>query len=39
MVFGSYVGKLVVERLPECVFIVVIEVALVAAGILFLWRE
>ena len=39
MVLGSYVGKLVVERLPERVFIVVIEVALVAAGILFLWRE
>jgi uncharacterized protein len=38
MILGSYAGKLIVERLPERVFIVVIEVTLVAAGILFLWR-
>lgn len=38
MVLGSYVGKLIVERLPERVFIIVIEVTLITAGILFLWR-
>lgn len=38
MILGSYVGKGVVERLPESVFIAVIEVTLVAAGVLFLWR-
>lgn len=38
MVLGSYVGKLIVERLPERVFILIIEMTLVAAGILFLWK-
>jgi len=38
MILGSYVGKLIVERLPERAFIVVIEVTLVAAGVLFLCR-
>jgi uncharacterized membrane protein YfcA len=38
MILGSYLGKLVVERLPERMFTVLIEVTLVAAGILFLWR-
>jgi uncharacterized protein len=38
MVLGSFVGKRIVERLPERVFILVIEVTLVVAGGLFLWR-
>ena len=38
MILGSYVGKVIVERLPERAFIVVIEVTLLAAGLLFLWR-
>jgi uncharacterized membrane protein YfcA len=38
MILGSYLGKLVVERLPERMFTVLIEVTLVGAGILFLWR-
>ena len=38
MVLGSYVGKLIVERLPERMFVIVIEVTLIVAGLLFLWR-
>ena len=38
MIAGSYVGKRIVERLPERTFVVIIEVTLVAAGMLFLWR-
>lgn len=38
MVLGSYLGKIIVERLPERLFTILIEVTLVAAGILFLWR-
>ena len=38
MILGSYVGKRVLDRLPERVFVVVIEVTLVAAGLLFVWR-
>lgn len=36
MVAGSYVGKRIVDRLPERIFVVIIEVVLVAAGLLFL---
>jgi len=38
MIAGSYVGKRIVDRLPERAFIVIIELTLLAAGILFLWR-
>jgi len=38
MILGSYVGKKVVDRLPEHAFVVIIEVTLVAAGLLFLVR-
>jgi uncharacterized protein len=38
MVAGSYLGKRIVDRLPERVFIIIIEVTLLAAGVLFLWR-
>jgi uncharacterized membrane protein YfcA len=38
MILGSYVGKRVVDKLPERVFVVVIEVTLLLAGALFLWR-
>ena len=38
MILGSYLGKVITERLPERTFIVLVEVTLVAAGILFLWR-
>ncbi len=38
MIAGSYVGKRIVDRLPERVFIAVIEMTLLVAGALFLWR-
>ena len=36
MVFGSFAGKHILDRVPEGVFIWIIEVTLVAAGLLFL---
>jgi hypothetical protein len=36
MVLGSFVGKHILDRVPERVFIWIIEVTLVAAGVLFL---
>lgn len=36
MVLGSFVGKHIVDRLPERVFVVIIEAVLVIAGITFL---
>ena len=36
MVAGSFAGKKVVDRLPERVFVVIIDVTLLAAGVLFL---
>jgi uncharacterized membrane protein YfcA len=36
MIGGSWVGKRLVDRLPERVFVTVIEVTMVGAGILFL---
>src|SRR6266542_270550 len=36
MIFGSYVGKRILDRLPERVFVVVIELVLVGAGLWFL---
>ena len=38
MVLGSYAGKHVVDRLPERVFVWIIEATLVFAGLLFLIR-
>lgn len=38
MILGSFLGKRVVDRLPERVFVFVIEAVLVAAGLLFLIR-
>lgn len=38
MVFGSWLGKRIVDRLPERVFITVIETVLIAAGVLFVVR-
>jgi len=36
MIAGSFVGKKVVDRLPERVFVLLIDVTLLAAGLLFL---
>ena len=38
MVFGSFLGKQIVDCLPEKVFVAIIEAVLVVAGILFLVR-
>lgn len=38
MILGSFVGKHIVDRLPEKVFILLIEATLLAAGVLFLGR-
>ncbi len=35
MIVGSYIGKRIVERLPERVFVLVIELVLVGAGLWF----
>jgi uncharacterized protein len=38
MVLGSFTGKRFVDRLSETAFICMVEAALVAAGVLFLWK-
>ena len=38
MILGSYLGKRIVDRLPEQVFVALIEITLVAAGLLFLLK-
>ncbi len=38
MIAGSWVGKRIVDRLPERAFVALIELTLVAAGLLFLVR-
>ena len=38
MIFGSWLGKRVLDRLPEKAFIAIIEAVLILAGVLFLWR-
>jgi uncharacterized membrane protein YfcA len=38
MILGSFVGKRIVDRLPERVFVLLIEATLIAAGVLFLAR-
>jgi uncharacterized membrane protein YfcA len=36
MVAGSFAGKRVVDRLPERMFVLIIDLTLLAAGVLFL---
>jgi uncharacterized membrane protein YfcA len=36
MVAGSFAGKRIVDRVPERVFVFIIDLTLLAAGILFL---
>lgn len=38
MILGSYLGKRIVDRLPERVFVWIIETTLLIAGIGFLWK-
>ncbi len=38
MIFGSFLGKRIVDRLPETVFVLLIQAVLIAAGLLFLVR-
>jgi uncharacterized membrane protein YfcA len=38
MILGSFLGKRIVDRLPEKVFVAIIELVLVVAGVLFLVR-
>ncbi len=38
MILGSFIGKKVVDRLPEKVFVWIIEATLLLAGALFLYR-
>lgn len=38
MILGSWLGKRIVDRLPERVFILIIEAVLIVAGVLFLIR-
>jgi uncharacterized membrane protein YfcA len=36
MVAGSFAGKRVVDRLPERAFVLIIDITLLAAGVMFL---
>jgi uncharacterized protein len=38
MILGSFLGKRIVDRLPEKVFVAIIEAVLIAAGVMFLIR-
>src|SRR6266581_9414828 len=38
MILGSFLGKRIVDRLPERVFVAIIEAVLVTAGLIFLIR-
>ena len=38
MIFGSFVGKKILDRLPERLFVLIIEVTLIVAGLGFLIR-
>ncbi len=38
MILGSWTGKRIVDRLPERVFVFLIELTMTAAGLLFLAR-
>ncbi len=39
MIFGSFVGKRIMDRLPERLFVAIIETTLIVAGIWFLIRS
>lgn len=38
MILGSFLGKKIVDRLPERIFVTIIEAVLVVAGLLFIVR-
>lgn len=38
MVLGSFAGKRIIDKLPEKVFVWIIELALITAGLVFLWN-
>jgi uncharacterized membrane protein YfcA len=38
MIAGSWIGKRIVDRLPERIFVALIEVVLVVTGLAFLIR-
>ena len=38
MIAGSWVGKRIVDRIPETVFVLIIEATMVVAGLVFLIR-
>ncbi|HVB85831.1 MAG TPA: hypothetical protein VNK23_04090 [Candidatus Dormibacteraeota bacterium] len=38
MILGSFLGKRILDRLPEKVFVAIIEGVLIVAGLLFLVR-
>ncbi len=38
MILGSYLGKRIVDRLPERIFVWIIEATLLMAGVVFLWK-
>jgi len=38
MIFGSFLGKRMVDRLSEKVFVWIIEATLLVAGSLFIWK-
>lgn len=38
MIAGSWVGHRIVDRMPERVFVAIIELTMVVAGLLFLIR-
>ena len=38
MVLGSFTGKRIVDQLPESVFVWIIELTLISAGLLFLLK-
>ncbi len=38
MVLGSFAGKRIVNKLPEKLFVWIIELTLIVAGLIFLWN-
>jgi hypothetical protein len=38
MILGSYLGKRILDRLPERLFVIIIELVLIIAGFIFLIR-
>lgn len=37
LLLGAYIGKRIVDRTPERAFVILVELALIAAGIRLLW--